>query len=90
MNISAFFGESVVSRDVVLETLMRGCFSENRHMMFFWKLPSEKACEVLLERVLERRCDVWIRFNSTDSAVVSICLATLCWSLLNSADTALH
>jgi len=35
-----------------------GCFADNRHMMFFWKLPGKEACDVLLERTLERTCDV--------------------------------
>jgi hypothetical protein len=26
-----------------------GCFVENRHVVFFWKLPGKKACDVLLE-----------------------------------------
>jgi hypothetical protein len=35
---------------------MRGCFAENRHMVFFWKLPGKRACDVLLEWILERTC----------------------------------
>ena len=38
---------------------MRGCFAENRHVVFFWKLSGERACDVLLEQMLERACDVW-------------------------------
>jgi hypothetical protein len=37
---------------------MRGCFAENRHMIFLWKLPEKKACDGLLERTLERTRDV--------------------------------
>jgi hypothetical protein len=38
---------------------MGGCFSENRHVVFFWKLPEERALEVLLEQTFERTRDVW-------------------------------
>jgi hypothetical protein len=31
-----------------------GCFAENRHVVFFWKLPGKGACDVLLEWMLER------------------------------------
>jgi hypothetical protein len=37
---------------------MRGCFAENRHVVFFWKLPGERESNVLLERTLERIGDV--------------------------------
>jgi hypothetical protein len=33
---------------------MRGCFAENRHVVFLCKLPGERACDVLLEYTLER------------------------------------
>ena len=33
-------------------------FAENRHMVFFWKLPGKGACDVLLDRTLERTHDV--------------------------------
>ena len=38
---------------------MKGCFAENRHMMFFLKLSGERACNGSLEWMLERKCDVW-------------------------------
>lgn len=51
------------------DCLMTGCFAENRHVMFLWKLPGERACDVLLEWMLERTCDVWKwdKYNPTDS-----------------------
>jgi hypothetical protein len=33
---------------------VRGRFVENRHVVFFWKLPGEKACDVFLELTGER------------------------------------
>ena len=45
MEISGFFGDSVVPCDVFLETLLeslRGCLAENRH------------CGIFLEAALER------------------------------------
>lgn len=36
----------------------RGYFAEDRPTVFFWKLPSEIACDVLLEQMLEGMCDV--------------------------------
>jgi hypothetical protein len=32
---------------------MRECFSENKHMVFFWELPRKGACAVLLKQTLE-------------------------------------
>jgi len=34
---------------------MRGSFAENRHMMFFWMLFCEKAHDIFLEQMLERK-----------------------------------
>jgi hypothetical protein len=31
-----------------------GCFAEDRHVVFFWKLSIKGACNVLLELILER------------------------------------
>ena len=67
---------------------MRGCYAENRHMVFFWKLPGKRACNVWLER----KCDVWksITQQRVNDTLALVCLATLCWSLLDFADTGLH
>jgi hypothetical protein len=48
---------------------MRECFAEIRHAVFFWKLPGERACDVLLEWTLERTRDVCkgYKCNPTDS-----------------------
>ena len=42
---------------------------KKRHVVVFWKLPCEGACDVLLEQMLERVCDVWeeSKWNPTDS-----------------------
>lgn len=51
VEISGFFGDLVVSCDAFLKTcVMRKCFAENRHIVFFWKLPGKKALDVLLGR----------------------------------------
>ena len=64
---------------------MGGCFAENRHMVFFWKLSEKGACDVLLERTLKKTHDVWkgYKYNPTDSelgCMVLVRLAILCWS----------
>jgi hypothetical protein len=64
---------------------MGGCFVKNKHMVPFWKLPGERACDVLLERMLERTHDVWKghKYNPTYGGrccVVLVRLATFFWS----------
>ena len=54
---------------------MRGCFAEadtwecvfteNRHMVFFWKLPGKGSCDVSLEGTFERAHGY--KYNLTDS-----------------------
>lgn len=48
--------------------ILRGCVAEYRHMVFSW-LPGKRACDVQLEHVLERACDVWkgYKYNPTES-----------------------
>ena len=48
---------------------MRGCFAEDRPVVFSWKLSCGEGCDVLLERMLERTHDVWkgYKYNPTDS-----------------------
>ena len=75
--------------------LLRECFAENRHVVFFWKLPGKRACDVLLEQMLERTHDVWkgYKYNPTDSGPCCVTLiwhATLCWFSLGFADAGLH
>jgi hypothetical protein len=38
-------------------------------MVFFWKLPGKRTCDVLLEQMLERTRDAWkvYIYNATDS-----------------------
>jgi hypothetical protein len=59
--------------------LMRGCFAENRHVLFFWKLSSERTCDVSLEHTLER---ISITQQTVDEALALVRLAGLCWALL--------
>ena len=49
---------------------MGAYFAESRHVMFFWKLPGKRACDVLLEQMLERACDACkgYKYNPRDSA----------------------
>lgn len=49
--------------------LVRGCFAENRHLMFFWRQPGKGACDIMLEGLCERACDVrkGYKYNSMDS-----------------------
>ena len=44
-------------------------FAENRHMVVFWELPGKKACDILLEWMLERTHVVWngYKYSPTDS-----------------------
>jgi hypothetical protein len=46
-----------------------GCFVENKHVVFFCKLPGKGAFDVSLERMLERTHDVckWYEYNPSDS-----------------------
>ena len=48
---------------------MRGCFAENRHVVFFWKLPGERARDGMLDRMLARTHDVW-KESKKDSQTV--------------------
>lgn len=62
VEISSFFGNSVVSRNVFPETAgadMWKSVSRGRHVMFFQKLSCERACDVSLEWMLERGCDIY-------------------------------
>ena len=59
VEIADSFGDSVVSCDAFLGTLTRGCFAENRHVVFFWKLPRKRTWNALLEWMLERCLVVW-------------------------------
>ena len=74
------FLETVLRDDVLLkqacggtvflkQTHARMCFAENQHMVFFWKLPGKRACDVLLEGMLKRTHDAWkvYKDNPTDS-----------------------
>lgn len=38
---------------------VEGCVAKNGHRMFFWKQPRKRACDVLLECMLERTYSIW-------------------------------
>lgn len=61
VGISGLIGDSVVPCDFFFSGsyLMKECFAQNRYIVFFWNLPSERACDILLKGTLERICDVW-------------------------------
>jgi hypothetical protein len=46
---------------------MGGCFSENIHVVFLWKLPGKEARDDLLEGMLERTHDVWKGYKNCPS-----------------------
>ena len=53
-------------------------------MMFCWKQPGKRSCDVLLECMLERTCDVQrgYKYNPTDSGRGLCCIGTRYHSLL--------
>jgi len=64
-----------------------GYFADNRHVVFFWKLPGKEASEVLLEQMLKRTLDAWkgYKCNPTERGCCCtplVLLAMCCWSLL--------
>lgn len=70
---------------------MRGCLAENRLEVFFWKLSGERACDVLLEWMLEKTCDVCKEYNMyhpTESRGHSG-IGSPCWSSLCFIDSGL-
>lgn len=62
---------------------VRGCSAEDRHVVLFWKLPDERACDVLLEQMFERTRDVLreSKYNPAKSGQCS-CTHLPCTSLL--------
>jgi hypothetical protein len=50
---------------------VRGCFAENRYVVFFWKLPGERSCDVWKECKYNQQ--------TVDGAPALVCLAILCW-----------
>ena len=61
---------------------MRGCCNENRRGVFFWKLPGERAFDVLLEQMPKKTCDVWKKYNTTDSGQSQQIGSLVCLALL--------
>ena len=75
--------ENVLGGDVLLCCRhLGGCFVENRHVMFFWKLPGKGVCDTFLAQILDRTCDVRKRYkyNTTDSE--GHCAIGFLWTLL--------
>ena len=69
MEISGFFGDSIVSCDfffwklpyeriifAVANTWEDGLL--RTHVVFFWKKPGKRTCDILLELMLERTYDI--------------------------------
>jgi hypothetical protein len=93
VEISGFFGDSVVSCDVCLETVFRGFFPEadtsqdvllRTGMWCFSGSCLEKgACDVFLEQMLGRTHDIWkgYKYNPTNSGdAVWYWFALLCFA----------
>ena len=60
-------------------------------MVFFWKLPGERVCDVFLEQMFERQLMLGKSVKQwTDDALALVHLATLCWSSLGFADAGLR
>ena len=74
---------------------MGGCFAENRHMVFFWKLPGKRACGVLLEQMLERTHDVWkgykyIPMDSVQCEMVLVHLVVVWSAFVMTSERKMH
>lgn len=91
MWIYGFSGDSVMSYDVCLETLMRGSFAEadmgedvllKADMVFFWNLVKEHVMfcwsrHVRGHMMFEKR--ISITQQTVDNTLVLVHLAGLCW-----------
>ena len=56
---------------------MRECFAEIRHAVFFWKLPGERACDVLLEWTLEWKLILGTTLPISDGKVPGVTHSSL-------------
>ena len=70
---------------------VRGCFAENRHMVFFWTLSWEEgACDVLLKWMFERTSEIGkyisITQQTVDNALALVSLAFLVDLHLSQSD----
>ena len=60
MSCDFFFLETVLNERMFSKKQTYGVyFAKNRHVVFFWKQTGKRACDVLLERTVERMRDVW-------------------------------
>jgi hypothetical protein len=70
-----------------------GYFAENRKVIFFWKLPEKRVCDVLLEQKLAEHVmfgmNISITQQTVDNTVALVLFATLCCSSMGFADTGL-
>lgn len=87
-----FFWKLYYERMFCWSRHMSGYFAESRHVVFLWKLPGKRACDILLEFILEWIHEVWkgYKYNPTDSGWIVetlVCLTSLCGSLLGFAVT---
>lgn len=100
MEISGFLGDAVVLCDffswklsyVFQSKQVRGYFDENRHVVFFWKLPRKRACDVLIQQTPERTKDACIKGiiitqQTVEDSLASVHLVTICWSSFGFSDT---
>jgi len=71
--------------------LMRGCFVENRRMLFFWKLSWKRSCNVLLKQTLEREHVMFTKsINTTPQTMRErSCIGSPCNALMVFTDLCL-
>ena len=78
-----FFLETVLWEDVFDEAGMwEDVLLRTDKCCFFWKQPGKRACDVLLEWMLERTHDVWkgYKYNPRDSG--RHCVALVCHAFI--------
>lgn len=68
------------------QTRERMCFAENRYVVFYCNLSRERACDIMLEQMLERTGDIWMNISlsqqTVNNALALIHLACLPWASL--------
>lgn len=89
---SDFFGDSVVSWYFSGNCLIRvcfcwskhmgRCFTKNRHILFSWRQPGKRACNVFLEEMLEKTQDVWKAYKYQWTMLDDTGTPCHCWALM--------
>ena len=51
------------------QTRERMCFAENRYVVFYCNLSRERACDIMLEQMLERTGDIWMNISLSQQTV---------------------